>query len=201
MIKKAFTLAEVLLVIAIIGTVAALTIPNLMDNYSEDYTVTQLRKLKNEFDTAKQKAKLKYDNSSIDAVEIMEFMDVTAHGNNIVFPSETYREANNFELKDGTLVSTDGSNIYVAIDGIKGKTIGKHIFGFYLYDYDGNEKFAPMGAGDGGEAHCPDKASNGNLQKKSGCDNISYTNWAVSVGNLDYMKCSGLNWDTKRSCD
>ena len=41
MFKKAFTLAEVLIVIAIIGTVAAITIPNL----SEQQMKIRLQKL------------------------------------------------------------------------------------------------------------------------------------------------------------
>ena len=33
--KKAFTLAEVLITLGIIGIVAAMTIPNLMNNYTQ----------------------------------------------------------------------------------------------------------------------------------------------------------------------
>ena len=42
MFKKAFTLAETLLVMAIIGIVATATIPNLMDSYQEDRDVAKL---------------------------------------------------------------------------------------------------------------------------------------------------------------
>ena len=42
--KKGFTLAEVLIVIAIIGVVAALTVPNIMENYKRKVYVSQLQR-------------------------------------------------------------------------------------------------------------------------------------------------------------
>jgi prepilin-type N-terminal cleavage/methylation domain-containing protein len=42
--KKGFTLAEVLITLAIIGVVAALTIPTVVQNYRKTQTVTQLKK-------------------------------------------------------------------------------------------------------------------------------------------------------------
>ena len=42
--KKAFTLAEMLIVIAIIGVVAALVMPSLMANYQNRVLMTQLKK-------------------------------------------------------------------------------------------------------------------------------------------------------------
>ncbi len=43
--KKAFTLAEVLITLAIIGVVAALTIPTVVRNYQKTQTVAQLKKV------------------------------------------------------------------------------------------------------------------------------------------------------------
>ena len=42
--KKAFTLAEVLITLVIIGVIAALTIPNLMQKYTEQTTVKKVQK-------------------------------------------------------------------------------------------------------------------------------------------------------------
>ena len=42
--KSAFTLAEVLITLAIIGVVAAMTIPTLISNYQEKVTVTKVKK-------------------------------------------------------------------------------------------------------------------------------------------------------------
>lgn len=44
-VKKAFTLAEVLITLAIIGVVAALTIPTLVKSYQKQVTVTKLQKV------------------------------------------------------------------------------------------------------------------------------------------------------------
>ncbi len=44
MVKKGFTLAEVLITLAIIGVVAALTIPTVVRNYQKQQTVVQLKK-------------------------------------------------------------------------------------------------------------------------------------------------------------
>ena len=43
--KSAFTLAEVLITLGIIGVVAALTIPNIIKHYQNEVTVTKLQKL------------------------------------------------------------------------------------------------------------------------------------------------------------
>lgn len=42
--NKAFTLAEVLITLAIIGVVAAMTMPSLIQKYQEQKRVTQLKK-------------------------------------------------------------------------------------------------------------------------------------------------------------
>jgi prepilin-type N-terminal cleavage/methylation domain-containing protein len=42
--KPAFTLAEVLITLAIIGVVAALTIPTVVRNYQKQETITRLKK-------------------------------------------------------------------------------------------------------------------------------------------------------------
>jgi len=45
--KAAFTLAEVLITLGIIGVVAALTLPTLVQNYEEKVTVTKMKKMYN----------------------------------------------------------------------------------------------------------------------------------------------------------
>ena len=45
---KAFTLAEVLVTLGIIGVVSAMTVPTLMQNYQRQSYVTQLHKVYNE---------------------------------------------------------------------------------------------------------------------------------------------------------
>ena len=54
--KKCFTLAEVLITLSILGIVAAISIPNLIQNYKEKTTITRLKKaysyLQNAYDMA-----------------------------------------------------------------------------------------------------------------------------------------------------
>ena len=44
MTKKAFTMAEVLITLGIIGIVAAMTLPSLVGNYQKKQTAMQLKK-------------------------------------------------------------------------------------------------------------------------------------------------------------
>jgi len=62
---KAFTLTEILITIAIIGIVAALTIPGLINNYKEKSIITALRKIYSELTQATQLATLEHVISQI----------------------------------------------------------------------------------------------------------------------------------------
>ncbi len=62
--KKGFTLAEVLITLAIIGIVAALTVPTVIRNYQERQTVTALKKFYTEISQAYARAQV--DNSTPD---------------------------------------------------------------------------------------------------------------------------------------
>ena len=50
--KPAFTLAEVLVTLGIIGVVSAMTVPSLMQNHQRKTYVTQLHKVYNELQQA-----------------------------------------------------------------------------------------------------------------------------------------------------
>ena len=50
----AFTLAEVLLVLTIIGVVSVLVLPSISDSYKEDESIARLRKIENDLDLAYQ---------------------------------------------------------------------------------------------------------------------------------------------------
>jgi prepilin-type N-terminal cleavage/methylation domain-containing protein len=53
--NKGFTLAEMLISIGVIGVIAAITIPTLVNNYQKDVQVTSLKKFYNELDNALQR--------------------------------------------------------------------------------------------------------------------------------------------------
>ena len=70
--KKAFTLAEVLITLGIIGIVAAMTLPTLIGKYQKKQTVTQLKKAYTEISQLLKMSEL--DNGS------MEYWDYTLSG-------------------------------------------------------------------------------------------------------------------------
>ncbi len=57
---KAFTLAEVLITLAIVGVVAALTLPNLIVNHQKKEVVTRLKKVYSVLSQAKVRAEVDY---------------------------------------------------------------------------------------------------------------------------------------------
>ena len=65
--KSAFTLAEVLITLGIIGVVAALTLPTVIQNYQKQVTVTKLKKAYSMLGQVAQKSIA--DNGAIDFVE------------------------------------------------------------------------------------------------------------------------------------
>ena len=216
MFKKAFSLAEVLIVLAIIGTVATLTIPNLVGQYDDEQTVVKLKQFKGDLDLALQKSILKYgtfdywytgnltNDDKKDAVErVMEFLAVVS--DDVTFPDVTYANDSfyKYELKNGLILAVKfgafGScsgqacnymQFIVATDGQNGNTYGESIFGFDVNVYEPSVK--PFGFN-------TDVGTNNALNITSMLDG---TNWAIHQGNLDYLKCkSSLNWQNKTSCD
>lgn len=74
-IKKAFTLAEVLITLGVIGAVAALTLPNLIADYKKQVTVTQLKKAKSVFEQGIKKRMADIDCTDLNCGGITEFLD------------------------------------------------------------------------------------------------------------------------------
>ncbi len=76
--KTAFTLAEVLITLAIIGVVAAMTIPTLVQNYNERVTVTKVKKT---YSMLTQAFKLAmYENGTVDMWGLNYSRTVTDEG-------------------------------------------------------------------------------------------------------------------------
>lgn len=146
----AFTLSEVLLTLGIIGVVAALTIPNLVENYQKNQTAIQLKKVYSMFENAEKMAEVDYGPStSWDyTLSVSDFMQTyyktylkllkesqTNDDNNLFGKTINYTNINgdavsyvNFGyraiLADGTIirVSKNGQFIILSADinGIKG---------------------------------------------------------------------------------
>ena len=202
MFKKAFTLAEILLVMAIIGTVAVATIPNLMDSYQEDRDVAKLRGVFHDLEVAYAKAVAEYgpyDQWGNDKQKIlMKYLKATPCGNSTTtscYPSGITGNAPSYykyELENGVGISltTSLDNIYVALGGAKGKkTFGKNIFKFV---YSDSNQIYPFGKGS------DIITSNG---KYDGSSNEKASNWVITNGNMDYLRCADkLNWTNQTSC-
>jgi type II secretory pathway pseudopilin PulG len=207
MFKKSFTLAEILVVIGIIGVIASLTIPNLSNKSDNEQAVIKLKQSKNEINTAVQQAFAKYgeynywytDANGFDEADvkgrIMDFLEVT--NSTATFPYSAYNTNSNYtkyELKNGTyyaVKASDGSlEIIVALGGPNGNVLGKDIFGFKVNLRSG--VVDPFGK----------DSDVGTSNAFSVSNNINATNWAIVNDNLDYLKCaSNLNWANKRSCN
>jgi len=126
---RAFTLAEVLVTLGIIGVVSAMTVPSLMQNYQRQSYVTQLHKVYNEL----SQSLLSYVNEK-NAINLVE-AGITSQGavNTFItskfkivqtcsgkitpcFPELTgYKKMNGTALTDGAF--TSAANAYVLASG------------------------------------------------------------------------------------
>ena len=138
--KKGFTLAEVLITLAIIGVVATLTLPSLMTNTQEQQALTAFKKIMNSLNEAGQMnaAMEGFDYSSADGFG--ETSDSIANGDQTIAAlinerlqvtgssGESFGKCeNSFVLRDATAICLDGefneggrSTIYVDTNGPKG---------------------------------------------------------------------------------
>ncbi len=254
---NAFTLAEVLITLGIIGIVAAMTIPSLVNKYRDKQTVVALQKISSIMNQALTAAIS--ENGSTAYWGVDDFVNSGDHNtgdtntddiNNLdmertpiaplikhlkvikdcgrnakgCFPDTYIKRVNgvndrNIErqtryykvvLADGTLVALSGAEyggtddfgqsmeIWVDVNGKKApNTLGKDVFMFAVQ----NDKFVPYAwrkneitSGDISEICSPfvggDEGARGYLCAA----------WALYKGNLDYLYCDDLNWDTKTKC-
>ena len=226
----AFTLAEVLITLVIIGVVAALTIPNLMQKYTEQTTVKKVQKfysnLSNAYSlalknngTVKEWGITGYNTESAEKIyqtlfkpyfKIAKNCGTTNTGNCITNGWEKYRDNNpahqpgssksyyKISLEDGMTVyfrarTEARANIYVYFDtnGAKNpNTWGEDLFLIFIL----NDKVFPSGNQSGAYSKYPFVPYCTNKQYGYGC-----TAWVVYKGNMDYLHCDGLTWNS-RSC-
>ncbi len=204
MFKKAFTLAETLLVMAIIGIVATATIPNLMDSYQEDRDVAKLRGVYHDLEVAYAKAVAEYgpyDQWTGDKKDVlMKYLKASPCGNSVInscYPSGAVgnvKSSYKYELENGVGLSINRkmTSIYVALGGAKGKTqAGRQIF---LIKYSDANGIYPHGKGG-------DRNSSTGAFTSSYTGHTTTTNWVITNGNMDYLRCADkLNWTNQTSC-
>ena len=204
MIKKsiAFTLAESLLVMGVIGIVATLVVPNLKNNSEDQVYVAKARKVYTEIETAYERAVLKYGDpkdwtKAQTNAHLQEFLNVKKVCTDATCTQSMAICGKNYAiLKDGSsfccgyvydVINT--SDLIVDLDGPqKGyNTEGKDIFRIHIELGNGitTSKIRAF-------HHTPVSGA--------APTNSNYLQWILDYGNMDYNKGCGVAWETKTSC-
>ena len=249
----AFTLAEVLITLAIIGVVAVMTIPTLISDYQEKVTVTKVKKAYAALNQAYQFAKIEHgpfrtwfteasggfyydENENLVEEESMSNNKVIFFGNLKPYlrvaseytkndstgkydkmyyfhgaeSVEPMSQAYVLNLADGTTISggwiqtldCTGNDKYcgdffIDVDGVDAgpNTYGKDIFHFAITA----ESFLPMGVRSNASSQkFPEKCNRLTTEANNG---MACTAWVIENGNMDYLHCDDLDWDTKTKCN
>lgn len=183
----AFTLAEILMVMGIIGVVAAITIPNLNKNIGDQERVAKVQTMVADVDQAYKIALKKYDDewtTNSYGPRILEFMQTkltctTANASNcaplgykrlgfIRVSTGIPNQGVAATFNDGSTILFGGNIAYIDIDGKGGyQTLG--VDGFLI------------GFGESG------LLMNGS---ENDSNVTNYTSWIVKNGNAEYLHCN-----------
>ncbi len=222
---RGFTLAEVLITLGIIGVVAALTIPTLLQTQKEKSTIAAVKKDTSLISNAIKMAIANEGKFSGTTTEdfynyISPYFNVSKYcgtgagcwtTDNIKYlHGQEWSDYNSSLYKNAIL--TDGSFLQVYynpnanygefridVNGNKGpNTQGIDIFYFGTYLNDGNlalQAGNPEEHSDYEGIYACDKNSNIS-QNGHTC-----TGWILINDNMDYLHCSDLSWNGKTKCD
>lgn len=213
----AFTLAETLIVMGIIGVVSALTLPNLNSSTGEKEKIAKVKKLYSNFNDALGRATAVYGplnewctNYTGDCLvrigdRVIEFLKVSKNCKRNMgcytngSGASMYYE---FILADGTAVAMNSLEIMIDVDGLnKGKnTLSYDRFNFTYGDAGNDIIKAPAMTESNFNA-----LLNGNPQYYPGIA----ANWILLYDNMDYLKADSnkkcpngttLTYDTVTTC-
>ena len=205
----AFTLAETLIVMGIIGVVAALTLPNLNSSTGDKEKVVKVKKIYQNLTDALGRAEAVYgpvdewfqNDTTITSQNtrfmsrMTEFMKISKDCSSdsskcINIPSAFGNATNAVVLSDGTsiglsekgILSSSGYNLIgVDIDGInKGSSKGGKDMFYFKLDL-ANRTIFPVG-----QEHSDD-----GLNECVSEINYSCAYWVIKNGNMDYLKAAG----------
>ena len=225
----AFTLAEVLITLGIIGVVAAMTMPSLIQNYQEKATVTKLKKFYSLVSQAY--VSILNDEGGSDILQAgndLEMMEKfgkylkyqkTCGRNKGCFPNVTYKSVtgngyNKWEddttyrsraiLTDGTLIMFNFNALVNNSDNFYAQ-IYVDINGFKGPNQLGRDFFyfyiSPEKIVPGGA-----KVLEAIFPDQKFDENCIQQNgyacaaWVIYNENMDYLHCKDLSWDGKHSC-
>lgn len=223
----AFTMTEVLLVLAIIGVTAALTIPKLNADVEERKIVSALRKSYSELEPIYQTIVETYgkpsewgitDSSTLTQRFAEYFADTAAISKNCGTGSGCFSGYINTSSNYRKFIMKDGSAVAIWIDDLssfneimsdeidenyrcKGSMgqITVDVNGPFkgANDYDDDIFVFNMCYVDGFKPETTGVISG----YSANYGDSKFTEWVIKVGNRDYMKCNNLNWTSKRTCD
>ena len=228
--KAAFTLAEVLITLGIIGVVAAMTMPSLIQNYQEKATVTKLKKCYSLVSQAY--VSILNDEGGSDTLQAgddLEMMEKfgkylkyqkTCGRNKGCFPNVTYKSVtgngyNKWEddttdrsraiLTDGTLIMFNKNAMW----GDEGNYLYAQIYvdinGFKGPNQLGRDFFyfyiSPEKIVPAGAKALEEKNEDQKFTKNCIQQNgYACAAWVIYNENMDYLHCKDLSWDGKHSC-
>ena len=220
----AFTLAEVLVVLGILGITAAITVPNLKNDMDDRKIVSAVKKAYAEVDAIYQAIVESYGrpvewnvaSTTTEANMTKQMGDYFAEFANVTrdcgtgtgcfatdsdFNSDTnYRK---FLMKDGASVAIRVKSME-DLEYVPSSTdfYCKGVMGYLYIDVNGLKGDNQLDYDTFGFDFC---YGNGLLPAGDGAwvtTHEGYTTaWTIKAGNRDYLKCpDDLNWDSKRTC-
>ena len=217
----AFTLAETLVVIGIIGIVSALTLPNLNSSTGEKEKVAKVKKLYQNLDEAYSRAAVTYGpfkqwfkNDSTNAAQttrfagrLTEYMKISKNCGSGAgcWTTADFQEYGNYydnlkgagflfyTLADGTSLAISSSNSFARIKvDIDGPNKGPTVFGDDIFEFT-ISSYETNG-------QVPNQITP-EMNPDIWDTTIYETAWVIYKENLDYLKCrNDLNWNTKTTC-
>ncbi len=220
--KAAFTLAETLITLAVIGIVAAMTIPTLINNYQEKVTIVKVKKIYSVISNAYEMSKIengdysewgtkeREDKSTIFADKIVPYLKINkicGYESKGCFPDITYNYLTNkkwyyieqdskaykFIMTDGTLIALEEYPNFGKVFADVNGFKGPNILGKDVFGfYVLPRQVIPVGADND-----INKKFVGDKGLQSG---DSAPAWVIQFENMDYLHCEGLSFDGKHKC-